>query len=63
VRLHSSLVYRTPEEFVASAAARMPEIHEPVLVQASSRNFPLKLSMKAFCVGLSRSMKCSATWF
>jgi hypothetical protein len=29
----------------------------------SSRNFPLKLLISAFCVGLPRSIKCSATWF
>jgi hypothetical protein len=27
----------------------------------ASQNFPLKLSMKAFCTGLLGSMKCSAT--
>ncbi len=29
----------------------------------SSRNFPLKLSMKAFCTGLPGSIKCNATLF
>ena len=36
--------------------ARLGEREEDVLVEASSRNLLLKLSMKAFCTGLPGSM-------
>ena len=42
-------------------AARVVERDEDVFVKASSRSRLLKLSMKAFWIGLPGSMNCSFT--